>query len=89
MKTMAKDAGVAIGDGILTSAGAPHELDSHDESLAQTTAARVDEQLMESGIRAQPFREDDSGSIERTQQRKSKERITTQGSATGKSNGRR
>jgi len=42
MKTLAKDGGVAIGDGILTSAGAPHELDSHDESLAQTTAARVD-----------------------------------------------
>jgi len=41
------------------------------------------------GIRAQPFREDDSGSLERTQQRKSKERITAQGSATGKSNARR
>ena len=90
MKTLAKDGGVAIGDGILTSAGAPHELDSNDESLAQTTAARVDQQLMEGeGIRAQPFREDDSGSLERTQQRKSKERITAQGSATGKSNARR
>jgi len=41
------------------------------------------------GIRAQPFREDDSGSIERTQQRKSKEKITTQESAKGKGNARR
>ena len=89
MKTIARDGGVAIGDGVLSSAGAPHELEE-DESLAQTTTARVDAQLMEGeGIRAQPFREDDSGSIERTQQRKSKERITAQGSATGKSNGRR
>ena len=36
MKTLAKDGA------ILTSAGAPHELDSNDESLAQTTTARVD-----------------------------------------------
>jgi len=76
MKTVSKDARNAIGNGILASAGAPHEIDSGDESMAQTTHAVADQKMMEGeAVRTQPFQEEESGSLERTRQRKSKERV--------------
>ena len=61
MRTAAKE----VGDGIMASGGAPHEIDSGDESLAQTTHAHADLKMLEGeGIRAQPFRDEEESTIE-------------------------
>ena len=78
MRTVDKNARKNVTSGMQASSKA-HEVESGEDSLAQTAQALADQKMMEGeGIRTQPFREEDSGSLERIGKRKSKERSAQQ-----------